>query len=191
MCTYDQFIWDECPVFNQFDTSSASLSFSTSCPPTAERSCRLTWWTLDCKHLNRRGIEIHTIITHLFAVDCCPYMCIDCNNNLLITGTSSGKILLYWRISWKHLVARYRNTDDTFTSSFTDVRIRRQAIFFDSWSASSLKESIARELQESVCKCNWMTYVLTTIWSTWSILFCTIIVGMVPHSFSICNNAQH
>lgn len=141
-------------MFNQFDTSSASLSFLTSCPRTAERSCRLTWWTLDCMHLCGRRQEINAFITHLFAADSFPYKSNDCNNNLLITGTSSGKILLYWRISWKHLVARYRNTDDTFTSSFTDVRIRRQAIFFDSWSASSLNGNIARQLLEYACKCN-------------------------------------
>lgn len=58
---------------------------------------------------------------------------------LLIVGWPTGTTLYCCIIIWWHFDAKQRNTDDTLTSSFTDVRMRRHPKFLASWSTSSLK----------------------------------------------------
>lgn len=62
-------------------------------------------------------------------------------HHLLIVGWPTGTTFTLYCciIIWWYFVARKRNTDNTFTSFSTDVRIRRQPKFLANWSTSSLK----------------------------------------------------
>lgn len=97
--------------------------------------------------------------------------------------------VLYWCfISWWHLVARYLKTLLTFTSSLTDVRIKRHPRFRASISTSSLqyggRDNIRSRTLWFTLHNHSVTHGETTAWSIRSILFWTITVGISPHSFS-------